>query len=172
MTGLTANTTYYVRAYAINSAGTSYGSEVSFTTQQAITVPTVTTSQVTNIQQTSATGGGNVTNSGGANVTERGICWGTSHNPTTSGSHASNGTGTGSYTVNMSGLSPGTTYYVRAYAINSQGTAYGSEVTFTTAAGLPTVTTSQVTNITQTSATGSGNVTATGGANVTERGIC
>ena len=172
MTGLTANTTYYVRAYAINSAGTSYGSEVSFTTQQAITVPTVTTSQVTNIQQTSATGGGNVTNSGGANVTERGICWSTSHNPTTSGSHASNGTGTGSYTVNMSGLSPGTTYYVRAYAINSQGTAYGSEVTFTTTAGLPTVTTSQVTNITQTSATGGGNVTATGGANVTERGIC
>ena len=172
MTGLTANTTYYVRAYAINSAGTSYGSEVSFTTQQALTVPTVTTSQVTNIQQTSATGGGNVTNSGGANVTERGICWSTSHNPTTSGSHASNGTGTGSYTVNMSGLSPGTTYYVRAYAINSQGTAYGSEVTFTTTAGLPTVTTSQVTNITQTSATGGGNVTATGGANVTERGIC
>ncbi len=172
MTGLTANTTYYVRAYAINSAGTSYGSEVSFTTQQALTVPTVTTSQVTNIQQTSATGGGNVTNSGGSNVTERGICWGTSHNPTTSGSHASNGTGTGSYTVNMSGLSPGTTYYVRAYAINSQGTAYGSEVTFTTTAGLPTVTTSQVTNITQTSATGGGNVTATGGANVTERGIC
>ena len=172
MTGLTANTTYYVRAYAINSAGTSYGSEVSFTTQQALTVPTVTTSQVTNIQQNSATGGGNVTNSGGANVTERGICWSTSHNPTTSGSHASNGTGTGSYTVNMSGLSPGITYYVRAYAINSQGTAYGSEVTFTTTAGLPTVTTSQVTNITQTSATGGGNVTATGGANVTERGIC
>ena len=172
MTGLTPNTTYYVRAYAINSAGTSYGSEVSFTTQQALTVPTVTTSQVTNIQQTSATGGGNVTNSGGANVTERGICWGTSHDPTTSGSHASNGTGIGSYTVNMSGLSPGTTYYVRAYAINSQGTAYGSEVTFTTAAGLPTVTTSQVTNITQTSATGGGNVTNSGGATVTERGIC
>ncbi len=132
MTGLTANTTYYVRAYAINSAGTNYGSEVSFTTQQAITLPTVTTGQVTNIQQTSATGGGNVTNSGGANVTERGICWGASHNPTTSGSHASNGTGTGSYTVNMSGLSPSTTYYVRAYAINSAGTSYGSEVPFTT----------------------------------------
>ena len=172
MTGLTANTTYYVRAYAINSAGTSYGSEVSFTTQQALTVPTVTTSQVTNIQQTSATGGGNVTNSGGATVTERGICWSTSHNPTTSGSHANSGTGTGSFTVNMTGLTANTTYYVRAYAINSQGTAYGSEVTFTTTAGLPTVTTSQVTNITQTSATGGGNVTVTGGANVTERGIC
>ncbi len=172
MTGLTANTHYYVRAYAKNSAGVSYGSEQSFTTAQNVSAPTLTTSQVTNITQTTATGGGNVTASGGATVTERGICWSTSHNPTTSGSHANSGTGTGSFTVNMTGLTANTTYYVRAYAINSQGTAYGSEVSFTTTAGLPTVTTSQVTNITQTSATGGGNVTATGGANVTERGIC
>ena len=174
MTGLTANTTYYVRAYAKNSAGTQYGTEVSFTTSQSISAPTVTTAQVTNIAQTTATGGGNVTNDGGANVTERGICWGTGHNPTTSGSHASNGTGTGSYTVNMTGLASGTTYYVRAYAINSQGTSYGSEVSFTTqvAVTTPTVTTAQVTNITQTTATGGGNVTASGNATVTARGIC
>ena len=174
MTGLTANTTYYVRAYAKNSAGTAYGSEVSFTTLQNVTVPTVTTSDVTNITQTSATGGGNVTGTGNADVTERGICWSTNHNPTTSSSHASSGTGTGSYTVNMTGLTAGTTYYVRAYAKNSAGTAYGSEVSFTTLQNVtvPTVTTSDVTNITQTSATGGGNVTATGNASVTERGIC
>ena len=174
MTGLTANTHYYVRAYAKNSAGVSYGNEVDFTTAQNVSAPTVTTSQVTNITQTTATGGGNVTASGGANVTERGICWSTSHNPTTSGSHASNGTGTGSFTVNMSGLSPGTTYYVRAYAINSQGTAYGSQVTFTTLpnATLPTVTTASITNITTNSATGGGNVTSDGYASVTARGIC
>ncbi len=132
MTGLTANTHYYVRAYAKNSAGVSYGNEVDFTTSQNISAPTVTTTQVTNVTQTTATGGGNVTNSGGATVTERGICWSTSHNPTTSGSHANSGTGTGSFTVNMTGLTANTTYYVRAYATNSAGTAYGSEVSFST----------------------------------------
>ena len=174
MTGLTANTTYYVRAYATNSAGTAYGSEVRFTTSQIVTVPTVTTSQVTNVTQTTATCGGNVTATGNATVTERGICWGTSQNPTTSGSHGSSGTGTGSYTVNMTGLTANTTYYVRAYATNSAGTAYGSEVSFTTSqiVTVPTVTTSQVTNITQTTATCGGNVTATGNATVTARGVC
>jgi hypothetical protein len=97
-----------------------------------LALPEVATNQVTDITPNTATGGGEVIATGGISVTERGICWGTSHNPTTSGSHASNGTGTGSYTVNLSGLSPGTTYYVRAYAINSAGTAYGSEVSFTT----------------------------------------
>lgn len=172
MTGLTAHTTYYVRAYAINSAGTSYGSQISFTTAQNITAPTVTTSQVTNITQTSATGGGNVTSDGGANVTERGVCWSTNENPTINGTHANSGTGTGSFTVNMTNLSPGTTYFVRAYAINTQGTSYGSQISFTTSATTPTVTTTNVTNIAQTSATGGGNVTATGGASVTARGVC
>ncbi len=174
MSGLSPNTTYYVRAYAINSAGTSYGDEVSFTTMQSISAPTVTTSDVTNVTQTTATGGGNVTADGGATVTERGICWSTSHNPTVSGTHANSGTGTGSFAVSMSGLSPNTTYYVRAYAINSAGTSYGDEVSFTTMSSVivPTVTTSNVTNITQTTATGGGNVTSDGGATVTERGIC
>jgi hypothetical protein len=94
--------------------------------------PTVATIDVTNITQTTATGGGNVTATGIADVTERGICWSTSHNPTTSGSHASSGTGTGSFTVEMTGLTANTTYYVRAYAKNSAGTVYGSEVSFTT----------------------------------------
>ena len=174
MTGLTPNTTYYVRAYATNSAGTAYGAEVSFTTLQNVSLPTVTTSQVTSITQTTATGGGNVTSAGGATVTERGICWSTSHNPTTSNTHANNGTGTGSYSINMTNLTANTTYYVRAFATNSAGTAYGAEVSFTTLQSVnpPTVTTSQVTNITQTTATGGGNVTATGGGNVTDRGIC
>ncbi len=174
MTGLMANTTYYVRAYATNSQGTSYGNEVSFTTSQNISSPTVTTSAVTNITQTTAQGGGNVTNDGGASVTQRGICWGTSHNPTTSGSHAASGTGTGSYTVQMTGLTANTTYYVRAYATNSAGTAYGSEVPFTTSqnVSLPTVTTANITNITQTTANGGGNVTSDGNATVTARGVC
>ena len=132
---LAPNTTYYVRAYAVSDYGLAYGNEVSFTTQVAMTLPTVTTSQVTNIAQITAKGGGNVTNDGGETVTARGVCWSTSHNPTVSGSHASSSTGTGAFTLNMTGLTAGTTYYVRAYAVNSQGTSYGSEVSFTTLIG-------------------------------------
>ena len=132
MTDLTENTTYYVRAYAINSIGTVYGDEVNFTTLQNVTPPMVITAQVTNITQTTATGGGMVTSDGGSSTTVRGICWSTSHYPTTSNSHANSGTGTGSFTVNMTGLTSNTTYYVRAYAINSAGTTYGMVVSFTT----------------------------------------
>ncbi len=213
MTGLTPNTTYYVRAYATNSQGTAYGNEVSFMTtqlptytitvsaiptsggtvtgngtyqqgqsctvaatanngydfinwtengnvvstnenytftvtanrtlvahfEQQITLPTVTTTPVTNIGETSATGGGNVTDDGGATVTERGLCWSTSHNPSVMGTHMASGSGTGSFTCLMTGLTPNTTYYVRAYATNSQGTAYGSELSFVTTQ-LPTYT--------------------------------
>lgn len=172
MNNLGANTTYYVRAYATNGAGTSYGDEVEFATL-SVSVPSVITASVTNIGQTTATGGGNVISSGGEIVTERGICWSTSHNPTISGSHQGNGTGTGNYTVNMTGLNPNTTYYVRAYAINSQGIAYGEEVNFKTGAiSQPSVTTNNVTNITQTTATCGGNVTSDGGATVTVRGVC
>lgn len=132
MTNLTANTTYYVRAYAINGAGIGYGEEVSFTTLQNATLPTVTTNPVTIYTQNSALGGGNVTSNGGATVTQRGVCWSMSHNPTIGDSHANSGTGTGEFTVSITGLTANTTYYVRAYATNSAGTAYGNEVSFTT----------------------------------------
>ena len=96
------------------------------------TNPTVTTNSVSSITSTSAICGGNVTSDGGATVTARGVCWSTSINPTTSNSKTTNGTGTGSFTSNISGLNPGTTYYVRAYATNSNGTSYGSNASFTT----------------------------------------
>lgn len=171
MTNLSANTTYHVRAYAKNSKGIGYGEEEHFTTLD-FNLPEVTTANVTNITQTTAKGGGNVTDDGGTTVTERGICWSTSHNPTVSGSHANSGTGTGSFTCNITNLSAHTTYYVRAYAINSKGTTYGEEVSFNTSANPPTVSTGSVTSITTTSATGSGNVTSDGGSTVTERGLC
>ena len=202
ITGLTPSTTYYVRAYATNLGGTSYGAQKTFTTtcapptisisgnttinygqsttltasgaasyvwsngstSSSITVsptssttysvtgtnqqgcpgtadvtvtvnsiaPTVTTKSVSGITKTSATCGGNVSSAGGANVTARGVCWSTSHNPTVAGSHTSNGSGTGSFTSNLTDLTPNTTYYVRAYAMNSAGTAYGSEKSFKT----------------------------------------
>ncbi len=132
ITGLSANTTYYVRAYATNSQGTAYGAERSFTTEETVSLATVTTSTVSNITTNTATCGGNVSDDGNATVTARGVCWGTGHNPTVSGSHTTDGSGTGSFTSSITGLTPNTTYYVRAYATNSQGTAYGAERSFTT----------------------------------------
>jgi uncharacterized protein (TIGR02145 family) len=160
-----------VRAYATNSAGTGYGNEIMFTTGQNITSPIVSTANVTNITQTTATSGGNVTSDGGAPVTARGVCWSTSPNPTTAGSHTTDGTGTGTFVSNITGLTGGTQYYVRAYATNSVGTGYGDELWFITLT-LPSVTTAAVTNITQTTATSGGNVTSDGGATVTARGVC
>ncbi len=93
---------------------------------------TVTTSAITNITQTAATSGGEVTEDGGAGVTARGVCWSTSPNPTITDSHTLDGTGIGSFVSNISGLSPNTPYYIRAYATNSVGTTYGNEVSFTT----------------------------------------
>lgn len=134
ITGLTTGTTYYVRAYATNGVGTAYGSEKSFTT---LSLPTVTTNTVTNIMGVTATSGGQVTSDGGDYVTARGVCWSTSQNPTESGSHTTNGNGTGSFTSNITGLSTSTTYYVRAYATNSVGTAYGEQRSFTTLNACP-----------------------------------
>ncbi len=168
ITGLTQGTHYYVRAYATNGLGTAYGNELTFTTN---TIPTVTTTAISGIHQTSATSGGNVTSDGGYTVTARGICWSTTTGPTTAGSHTTDGSGTGTFVSIITGLAPGTLYYVRAYAINTMGTAYGNELTFTTLT-TPTVTTAAHSNVTKTTATSGGNVTSSGGADVTARGVC
>lgn len=101
--------------------------------------PSVTTATITSISETSATGGGNVTGQGDSEVTGRGLCWSTSANPTITGSKTTDGTGTGEFTSQLTGLTPGTLYYVRAYATNSDGTNYGDEVTFTTASLVKTI---------------------------------
>ena len=178
LSNLSAGTKYYVRAYAINEIGTSYGPTISFTTEEpTYSKPTVTTSSATYVTTSSATIGGNVTSDGGTTVTERGVCYSTSSsNPTTSNSKKSSGSGLGNFTVNLSNLSAGTKYYVRAYAINEVGTSYGSTISFTTeeepSYSKPTVTTSSATNVTTSSATIGGNVTSDGGTTVTERGVC
>ena len=132
LTSLQENTTYYIRAYATNDVGTAYGEEVSFTTNKTVVLPLVTTSTVTQITQTTAVAGGNVTADGNASVTERGVCISTVSNPTTSNTKVTAGSGTGAFTCNLTGLQANTTYYVRAYATNSKGTAYGEQVSFTT----------------------------------------
>ena len=172
LTGLLEGRTYYVRAYAVNSEGTSYGNQISFTTNKTVVLPTVTTTTATQITETTAVTGGNVTADGNATVTERGVVYSTNQNPTTSNAKVTAGSGTGSFTCNLTGLQANTTYYVRAYAVNSKGTAYGQEISFTTDKGilLPVLTTT-VTQITNNSAVVVGNITSDGGATVTERGI-
>ena len=171
LTDLQDGVTYYVRAYAVNQKGTAYGEEKSFTTT-AITIPTVTTSSATSISYTSATVFGSITDDGGATVTERGVVYSSTPNPTTSNSKVVSGSGKGAFTCNLTDLQDGVTYYVRAYAVNQKGTAYGEEKAFTTKAiTVPTVITSSVNNISYTSAIIDGTVTDDGGATVTERGV-
>ncbi len=120
------------RDLAGNVEGAKPVAEATTTVAEAATTPTLTTAAVTAITQTTATGGGNVTSDGGASVTGRGVCWGTSANPTTANTCTTDSSGTGAFTSSITGLTANTGYHVRAYATNSVGTAYGADVAFTT----------------------------------------
>lgn len=138
LTGLTKSTTYYLRAYAIAGGNVYYGEEKSFTTQNGIAVlstfdPADPLAQVAN-------SGGNITADGGSGISSRGVCWSTSPNPTILDSKTVDGTGTGVFYSEMTGLTPNTTYYVRAYATNGFDTYYGSEYSFTTVDGQERIT--------------------------------
>lgn len=95
-------------------------------------IPTVTTSATSEIMQTSAVCGGEVTSDGGYTVSSRGVCWSINQNPTIADNKTTDGAGAGAFTSELTGLSENTTYYIRAYATNTYGTGYGSTFTFTT----------------------------------------
>lgn len=176
MADLVPNKRYYVRAYATNAQGTVYGNEESFIIEIVIEKPTVTLDSVTNISTSRATVYGTLISDGGGEVTEMGFCWGTSANPNTGGDHVSVNVVTGAFSRTLNGLSQGTPYHVRTYAVNAVGTAYSDDFVFNTTVSLfnpPTVTThSVVTDITQTSAVCGGTVVNDGGAAIIERGLC
>lgn len=134
LSGLIPVTLYYVKAYASNSEGTGYGQQLSFTTLYQPMVPTVTTAAVTEITYNSATSGGNVTEAGDGDVTERGVVWATFENPTLENNEGltSDGEGLGEFVSHLSGLDEESQYYVRSYATNEVGTAYGSQEEFET----------------------------------------
>ena len=102
------------------------------------TFPVLTSKVVTNSTQNSAISGGRISSDGGSSITAKGICWSTTQNPTVANSNTNEGSGTSDFTSNLSGLYPGTTYYVRAFAVNGDGTGYGQQVSFTTSAVLIT----------------------------------
>ncbi len=133
ITGLAPGITYYIRAYAANKEGRSYGEEIPFST--LCSLPAVTTDEVVSVSATETTGGGTVTDDGGCSVTARGLCWSISPSPTTDDDHTADGTGKGSFSSSITGLTSDTTYYIRAYAVNKQGTSYGDEIIFRTMTG-------------------------------------
>lgn len=130
ITGLSASTVYYARTYATNANGTVYGNEISFSTTGVM--PSLTTTAASSTTINSFTIGGTISSDGGNLVTYRGVCWSTSSNPTINDNRILSGTGTGTFTITLSNLNLATTYYVRSFATNSAGTAYGNERAITT----------------------------------------
>lgn len=129
---LTPGTTYYLRAFATNQAGTAYGNQISFTTV-SVKPATVGVIIITSITKNGALANGSVTADGGSSITMKGICYGTNANPTITGNISNNnGSGIGNVSYSMSGLVSATTYYVRAYAVNSAGVSYGTQTSFRT----------------------------------------
>ncbi|MFN8209178.1 MAG: fibrobacter succinogenes major paralogous domain-containing protein [Bacteroidales bacterium] len=127
---LSMGTTYYLKAYATNSLGTGYGEEIQFTTPS---LPVVSTSPITAVSWETATSGGNITNNGGAEIIERGVYWSSSSSTPGPGDNKTmDGNGAGVYTSLLTGLLENTTYYVRAYAVNSAGISYGESRNFKT----------------------------------------
>jgi uncharacterized protein (TIGR02145 family) len=136
------------------------------------TVPILTTRPITNLTVNSVTIGGEISDDGGATITTRGVCWGIITNPSIEGFHTTDGNGPGGFTSTITDLTPNTMYFVRAYAVNEIGIAYGNEIIFTTDAASAELTTNEPTEISANAATTGGNITYDGEAEITARGIC
>ncbi len=166
---LKPDSTYYVRAFATNSAGTGYGSIMKFKTKHAsINVVTATLSDVS---YQSATCGGSVTCEG-TSITACGICWSTSATPTLADSITVDGHEAGSFTSSLRSLKPDLIYNVRAYATNGIDTIYGSIMKFKTKRASISVATTTVSMIFTNSATIGGIVSASSGTTIVSRGVC
>jgi uncharacterized protein (TIGR02145 family) len=137
ITNLDSVTTYYVRAYATNSAGTGYGNTVSFKTSASL--PMLITIATGKVGQYSAIYGGVIKSNGGESLIASGVCWSTSQSPTISDNKSNNIAGTDSFTCFITGLIANTKYYIRAYATNSSGTEYGPVLSFNTKQEIPNI---------------------------------
>jgi len=173
LTNLTSNTKYYIRSYVTYKGGILYGDEINLQTLET-GKPIVTTNEVTNITISTATCGG-TNDDGGLTISQRGLCWNTTGNPTLENSigQTTDGTGTGSFTSEITDLNEGTAYYVTAYATNEKGSSYGNVVSFTSLIlSVPNVSTTAPTNITNNTVTSGGNVTSDGNGTMIARGVC
>jgi uncharacterized protein (TIGR02145 family) len=162
---------YYIRAFFAIDGIYMYSTSLIFNTKPT-SVPSISTIHITDISATTATTGGIITDDGGFVISSRGVCWNKMSNPTIADKKTEQGAGNGNFTSYLKELSVSTTYYVRAYATNSIGIFYGTEVNFTTIDGIPKLTTTTITSIMATTATSGGNITDDGGLTIIERGVC
>jgi uncharacterized protein (TIGR02145 family) len=137
-----------------------------------VTLPTLATLEISNISSFGLSSKVTIINDGGDFVSARGVCWSTTSDPTISNSKTIDGSGTGSFKSDLTGLTPGKTYYVRAYATNSAGTKFSNQVSFKTIATMPAISTATTTSITLTTALSGGTIGSEGGATVISRGVC
>ncbi len=171
ISGLLGSTVYYVRSYAVNTTGIAYGNQVTFTTPVP-TTPSLTTTAFSSITSVSVATGGSIVNNGGALVTARGVVWDTLTNPLVTKNRSINGSTNDIFPDTIRGLAGSRLYYVRSYATNSAGTAYGNELNFTTLTPVvPTVTINPIDLITNISARSGGAITSDGGAAILSKGI-
>ena len=168
--GLLPVKTYHIRAFAVNESGTGYGDELTFTTPPS--VPVIKTSEISELSFNSARSGGIIISDGGSTILNAGVCWDTAPNPVMTGSKSSVTPGTSEFSADVAGLRSNTTYYIRAYATNDLGTAYGEEIKFMTPKRVPLVITASVTDTELFSAVCSFSLTSDGGSRIKEYGIC
>ncbi len=167
LSGLTPNTTYYVRAWASNN----YSNSILYGTQETFTTGYITTTEASAITTSSAISGGTITNPPGNPILAKGVVWSTSQNPTVSlATKTMDGTSNGDFNSSITGLSLGSTYFVRAYVTNSLGTSYGNTITVRPAS-LPSIATTALTNITLNSANCGGGSITNGGSGILEKGV-
>ena len=154
---------------------TSCSSESDANDTDSVTPISITTTEASSINRTTAKVGGVLLSSGGGTVTSRGVCYSTEPNPTIEDTKISNPGWIGTFVCQLTGLNAATQYFVRAYASNASGLVYGQEIIFTTTSdvlSIPFVSTEFASAITQTTANSGGNVTSTGGTAILARGIC
>ena len=184
VTGLKQNTVYYVRSWATNAYGISYGNRLSFTTPNGgSTIPVVITNPITNITENSATSGGVITYTGGATITSKGLCYKIGNTPISTDNTIYSGSGSESFIANMTGLAQNTEYHVKAWARNSyvidgftvSVLGYGQEEIFTTlptSVTIPVLTTTGVYSVTTTTAYSGGSIVSAGTSPITDWGVC
>lgn len=167
---LSANTTYFLRAFAENEAGLGYGNTISFITVAGL--PIVITDNADAIEQTSAVLHGLITSAGGSTIDAKGFCWSLLPNPDLNDNYTDLGAGSSAFSSTISGLNPGTKYYYRAFALNEAGLAFGINKEFITSVYLPQLSSCSVSNIGATRAQISANISYDGSGTINSFGIC